>query len=121
MPEQIQQRVSRIATTDLSAQQFRAVALDAAGQIVVAGAGVNVLGVLQDKPIAGRVGCVCIFGRTNMVYGGTVAAGDPVSSDATGRAVTTVGATTKIIGRALVAGVVGDIGDVLLEAGSGVL
>jgi hypothetical protein len=121
MPEQIQQRVSRIATTDLSTSQYRFVALDANSQIVLAGAGVNVLGVLQDKPIAGRVGAVCIFGRTSVVYGGTVAAGDPVSSDATGRAVTTVGATTKIVGKALAAGVVGDVGDVLLEAGSGVL
>ncbi|MDV7340979.1 DUF2190 family protein [Terasakiella sp. A23] len=47
-------------------------------------------------------------------YGGTVAAGDPLTSDATGRAIKAApvaGTNVRCIGFAEVSGVVGDIGD----------
>lgn len=61
------------------------------------------------------------MGLREVEYGGTVAAGDELTSDATGRAITAApaaGANVEIIGRAQVAGVVGDIGKVLVFLGS---
>jgi len=53
-------------------------------------------------------------------YGGTVAAGDPLTSDAAGKAVKAVpgaGTNNRIIGNADVAGVAGDIVDVFIRIG----
>lgn len=52
-------------------------------------------------------------GLADVEYGGTVTRGDPLTSDATGRAVTAAPATgvnNRCIGWAEVSGVVGDIG-----------
>jgi hypothetical protein len=59
-------------------------------------------------------------GIVEVEYGGTVARGDPLTSDGTGRAVAAApgaGVNNNIIGRALVAGVVGDIGKALIAPG----
>lgn len=57
-----------------------------------------------------------IMGQAAIVeYGGTVARGDQLTSDATGRAITAApaaGANVRIIGTAMVSGVVGDLGSV---------
>lgn len=60
-------------------------------------------------------------GLVDVEYGGTVARGDLLTSDATGRAVTAApaaGVNNRIVGIAEVSGVVGDIGSVLLSVGS---
>lgn len=51
-------------------------------------------------------------------YGGTVAAGDLLTSDAQGRAIATTTAGQRVVGIALVAGAVDDIGSVLLNQGA---
>lgn len=59
-------------------------------------------------------------GLDEVEYGGTVAAGDPLTSDASGRAVTAApgaGVNAYIIGFAEVSGVVGDIGKVFIAPG----
>jgi hypothetical protein len=64
---------------------------------------------------------VILSGIADVLYGGTVARGDLLTSDASGRAVTAApaaGVNNRIIGFALVSGVVGDVGSVCLEAGS---
>lgn len=78
------------ASGDLSADQFRFMTVDASGQAERAGAGVSALGVLQDKPAAaGRAASVSKPGSTTkVVAGAAVAAGADVTSDASGRAVT---------------------------------
>lgn len=56
-------------------------------------------------------------GISDVLYGGTVTRGDLLTADASGRAVTaapTVGVNNGVIGRAIVSGVVGDIGKVLI-------
>lgn len=61
---------------------------------------------------------VIIDGIARVVYGGTVAYGDPLTSDASGNAVAAApaaGANVRIIGIAMVAGVAGDIGAVRLS------
>lgn len=59
-------------------------------------------------------------GMADVEYGGTVSRGDPLTSDATGRAVVAApaaGANNRLIGFAEVSGVVGDIGQVWIEPG----
>ena len=60
-------------------------------------------------------------GISEVEYGGTIAAGDLLTADASGRAiVATAGAGTnvRVIGVAEVAGVLGDIGSLLIDPGS---
>lgn len=63
-------------------------------------------------PDGGRLD-VIIDGVSNVEYGGTVAAGDPLTADAQGRAITAADGD-NVVGRALIAGVSGDIGSVII-------
>ena len=56
----------------------------------------------------GRVD-VCTGGIPEVALGGTVAAGDPLTSDASGKAVKATAAGNRILGFALVSGASGDI------------
>lgn len=61
---------------------------------------------------------VVIDGVARVVYGGNVAYGDPLTSDANGNAVVAApaaGANARVIGIAMLAGVAGDIGAVRLS------
>ena len=82
------QLVSVQAAADLSGQQFRAVKLDANGQIAAFSANTDTpFGILQDKPAAaGRAGAVMLDGISKMVGAGNLAKGDLVGIDAQGRA-----------------------------------
>lgn len=60
-------------------------------------------------------------GIAEVEYGGTVAAGDLLTADASGRAIAAAaaaGSNVRVIGVAEVAGVVGDIGSMLINPGS---
>lgn len=60
-------------------------------------------------------------GIAEVEYGGTVAAGDLLTADASGRAIVATAAAAanvRVIGVAEVAGVVGDIGSMLIAPGS---
>jgi len=94
-----------------------------AGQAVEAAAvGDAMFGVSADLDAAsGDPVDVHIAGLVEVEYGATVAAGDPVTSDATGRAVKAApaaGVNNTVVGYAHVAGVVGDIGSIILSVGS---
>jgi hypothetical protein len=109
-----------VANADLSTKQFLAVKLVADLKVdVCSGATDCPYGVLQDKPNAANVGAdVMTRGITKWYYGGTIAAGDRVGTDANGKAVKlTEGTdTTKYIcGTALLAGVANDLGSVDLD------
>lgn len=104
-----------VASADLSAQQYRLVKLTSTGIAVANASDLNQVGVLQDKPNAlGVAGSVRVDGVSKVRYGGTVAAGDRLTSDASGNAIV---ATTgkQVCGIALVAGVSGDIGTIFLS------
>ena len=98
---------------------FRIVKIGAADGGVIQGAAAAdvLLGVsdeLGQATIGDRVD-VILNGTADVMYGGTVARGARLTTDATGRAVTAApaaGANNGIIGTALVSGVVGDIGSV---------
>jgi hypothetical protein len=104
------------STDSLVANQFCFVTLDSLGQLVLlTTAGGNAIGVLQDKPGPGDPGFICGPGDiTKMQFGGTVVAGQAVSSNALGQAVAaTTG--TPYLGIALGAGAAGGIGNILFQ------
>jgi hypothetical protein len=74
------------------------------------------IGVLQNKPNTGEVMDILVTGVTKMILGGTVAAGDDLTSDASGRAITAVAnaGANRIMGVALQGGTVGLVVEVLL-------
>jgi len=94
------------AAADLSAKQFRCVKVTADKKINIAtAAGEAVLGVLQDKPIAGSPGNVMLSGVTKIVAGtGDLAAGAiwETANDGSGITCTAakVGLGTVLIGAA---------------------
>jgi Uncharacterized conserved protein (DUF2190) len=80
--------------------------------IAVAAATDRPIGVLTNNPKSGQEGSVVLVGGVKLTAGGTVAVGDPITTDATGKAVKiTVGTdTTKyILGTAITGGASGEI------------
>ncbi len=77
---------------------------------VATGATVALVGTTDElgKLSNGRVD-VCTGGIPEVALGGTVAAGDPLTSDASGKAVKATAAGNRILGFALVSGASGDI------------
>lgn len=89
------------------------------GNVLAAAAvGDAIIGVTTDIPAAlGERTDVILTGVADVVYGGPVVRGDWLTADALGRAVTAApaaGANNNVIGRALVSGVLGDVGSVTL-------
>ncbi len=114
--EQTLRNVGLPASADLSASQFCFVAVNANGQLVLPAAGGDAEGILQDKPNgAGAYGEVGILGVSKLVVGaGGVTAGDLLSCDVNGKAVTAA-AGNKILGRALTTGAAGVIIPALIQ------
>jgi hypothetical protein len=103
------------ANGDLSASQFKFVAVNSSGRLVASGAGAGAIGVLQDDPrAAGRPGLVAIGGVVKVKAEGTIAAGAAVASDADGGAVVAASGNV-ILGTAMTGGVNGDIISVLFN------
>lgn len=113
------------ASADLSASQFCFVTLNSSKQIALAGANVECVGVLQDKPKSGVRGQVRTFGISKVIAGGSFNAGDKIASDASGHAVKATAASVSagtpeplagslVQGIALEAGVNGQTSTILL-------
>lgn len=105
---------SAIASADLSSHQYKIVKEGASGVAVANATDLNQIGVLQDKPTAAGQACnVRWAGISKVRYGGTIARGDRLTSDANGLAI--VATTGKlIVGIAAVAGVSGDVGTIII-------
>jgi lipopolysaccharide export system protein LptA len=74
---------------DLSAGQFKFVALAADGQVDLAGDGAQAIGVLYNQPdAAGKAATVVMTGKVIVEAGDSVTAGDAIGVDADGNAVT---------------------------------
>lgn len=89
------------------------------GNVLVAAAVADsIMGVTTDIPAAlGERTDVILAGVADVLYGGTVARGDWLTTDASGRAVTAApaaGVNNNVAGRALVSGVLGDVGSITL-------
>ncbi|OPY64087.1 MAG: hypothetical protein A4E56_00141 [Pelotomaculum sp. PtaU1.Bin065] len=108
------QSLTLIASTDLSAYQYRAVKLDANGQSALCGAGENAIGIQRDKPsAAGRESSVAALGVALAEYGGAVTAGYNLASDAVGRLVHAADGDA-VVGLALEGGASGEVRSVFL-------
>jgi len=89
--DQLSGEVTYLAGSDLSASQFCAVNLNSSGQLVLPTAGGRIVGVLYDKPSAAGAAAAVQTGAGRVVkwkLGGTVAKGDSVKVDTSGRIVT---------------------------------
>lgn len=107
--------ISFVAGADLSAKQFCGVKVNSSGLAVAANAtDLNQVGVIQNNPASGQAATVRIAGVTKAKAGGTVAAGDRVTTDANGAF---VAATTgkQVMGVALTGAASGDVFTVLLS------
>lgn len=83
------------AGADLSAKQFYAVKLNSSAAVVLAGAGEDAIGILQNKPASGQMATVRIAGVSKFVAGAAITAGARVASDANGKGKTAVAASVK--------------------------
>lgn len=90
------------------------------GEVVQGAAATDALmGVTEGiAPAAGERVDIVKSGLADIEYGGAVAKGDPLTSDADGRAVKATAAGSRLIGFAEVAGVAGDIGLVDIALGT---
>lgn len=92
---------------------------DDATAVLATAAGDLSIGVSAEIDAAIGEPCdVAIMGLVPLTYGGVVARGDFLTSDAQGRGVVAApgaGVTVTVVGQALVAGVLGDIGSVNLQ------
>lgn len=111
--------------TGAAVARSRIVKFGADERTVVVGAAATdaLIGVSDDvaAPATGEVVDVVLSGVATVEYGGNVTVGALLTSDATGRAVVAApaaGSNNRVIGVAMVAGVVGDLGAVLLSPAS---
>lgn len=106
-----------ISTGDLSAAPIGSIvkidSANAPSNIVLAAAGTDKsIGVLVDQPLAGQTGTVRLRSAEGTIFvklGGTVAVGDAVTSNGSGVGIATTTGGDEVLGRALEAGVSGDV------------
>lgn len=107
---------SVVAAADLSSKQYYAVTLGSGGFSLADAAGEKTVGLLQNAPTSGDACEVCFMGLGLGILGGTVAVDDWLTVDANGKLVATVEHTSHVIGRAMEAGISGDVVTVLVGA-----
>ena len=114
--EQTLRTIGAPASADLSASQFCFMTVNSSGQLALPSAGGEADGILQDKPNGvGVEGELAVLGISKLVVGTAgVTAGDLLTTDANGKAVTAA-STNKILGRALATGAAGVIIPALIQ------
>jgi hypothetical protein len=106
--------ISLEANGDQSANQYKFMLLGATGIALNTVAGGPCVGVLQDKPTAGKIGAVAVGGVAKVLAGGVITRGDNVQSSATGLAETAASADYSQ-GIALETAASGDVIPILLR------
>lgn len=108
-----------VTGTDYTTSLYKIVQFTAAGRVDVATASTqNIVGVLMQKARANGELDVLLRnggGIGKVVYGGTVAIGDALTANASGQAIKTTTANDQILGYAIEAGTVGQIGSFLFS------
>ena len=103
-----------VAASALTSSQYKAVYVNSAGKIAVAGAGANAIGFLHNAPAADAICEVAtVGGGAKAIAGGTITAGSELEVDANGDLVVTAGAAENTVAIALESAVDGDIFAVL--------
>jgi hypothetical protein len=82
-----------IAGEDLTAAQYLFVVFDNTAKVVLAGAGENAIGVLQNAPDINELAIVKFFGLTKVKASGNLTPGAALASDAAGKAKAAVAGT----------------------------
>jgi hypothetical protein len=101
------------ASADFTTKQYYAVVVDTNGEASLAGAGVNIDGVIQGCSDVDEAVTVVQTGITKFVAGAIITAGDELETNGNGEAITNIGG--PVIGKALgSAGASGEIISVLL-------
>ncbi len=104
-----------VAAADLSAKQFFFIKVVAAGEANVTTAATDtILGILQNKPLAGEIAQVKVMGGSKLLCGATTAVGDRVISDGAGEGIPEATAGDTIGAIALEAGANGDVFSVFI-------
>lgn len=116
--------------TDMFIKSYRATAAIPKHRLVRAGASADATitqATAASDPImgvhgslaaeTGQVTDVVCGGYATVEYGGTVTRGAPLTSDASGRAIVATTAGQRLVGFAVMAGVVGDLGTVHVQLG----
>lgn len=90
------------------------------GEVTQASAATDaLLGVTEGiAPAIGERVDIVKSGLADVTYGGTVAKGDPLTTDAAGKAIKATVAGSRLIGFAEIAGVAGDVGLVHISLGT---
>jgi hypothetical protein len=110
-------------TAETAVAAYRVVKHGSTDTAVVQGTGVSDAIIGVSGQVLGEVGKrvdVILTDTCEVEFGGTVTRGDWLTSDANGKAVTSApaaGTNNNVIGRAMVSGVLGDIGSVFLAPG----
>lgn len=107
------QNITLVAGADFSTNRFKAVKINSTGLMVLAGAGENAVGILQDTPEINQAACVMALGISDAVYGGTIQAGQNLTADSSGRVVV-AGGSDAVIGTALKGGALNEQHRILL-------
>lgn len=98
-------------------KQYHFVKITGNHTVGLAGAGDTPVGVMQNKPqVTGQAATVGIFGVSRVIAGETLAAGDKVSVNATGKAVKQSG-SAPVAGTVVLGAGVGEIASVQLSLG----
>lgn len=111
------QNITLVAGEDLSSHQYKAVKLNNYGKVVLAGAGENAIGILQDTPKANKPCAVMVYGVSKAVYGGTITAGTNLSVGPDGKLVAQT-STEPVVAIALENGSNNEVRTVLLASKS---
>jgi len=114
---------SFIATNDLTGKQYYLVGFDASNvnQVVLANAQtVPAIGIVKNEGVAKKSVNIVMpqEGTYKVILGGTVSIGSWLTADANGKAVATTTVKDVVIGKAVQAGVAGDIIEVMLCYGT---
>lgn len=101
--------INKLAGSDLSGAQHKAVVLSTDGAIDVAGAGAKAIGFLMNSPTLGTICEIASNGGGALaIAGGTIAAGNELAVDANGDVVVAT-ANDVVVGRALESAVDNDV------------
>lgn len=105
--------ITLVAGADLSDKRYHVIAVNADGKGIVATDTTAGIGLLQDGVKADQPATIMTDGVGYCKLGATVAAGDEVQADASGRVIKL--ASGKKVGVCLVGGTVDQIGSIILK------
>jgi len=114
--DKVLQYDNRDAGADLTGKLRYAAKLDTSGDLVLAGAGEDVYGIIYEEATSGNGCTVAVAGIVKAIAGASINEGVPLAADANGKLIT---ATTgdSVFGYARVAAASGDIFEVLVDRG----